>query len=177
MLTKKRGYFFTLDATLGLSVLIIGVVLVLSLYVNVPATTQVSLISNDLLSFLSNTMIKELNNPYAGIGGQLWKQGSITDEDNSLLQQIGEFYYKNNLDTAEMFVQNISKPIIPSQFKYEVWIDNARIYPRNATAEHLSSKGNSTIMLTSKKITFGILNKTTSNIWGPYKAEVFAWKK
>ena len=166
-----------LDATLGLFVLVIGVVLVLSFYVNAPAPGQISLISNDLLGFLSKTKIKELNNPYAGIGGQLWRQGSITDEENSLLQQIGEFYYKNNLETAERFVQNVSEQIIPSQFKYEVWMDDTMVYPRNPAAEHLSSKASSTIMLTSKKITFGIFNKTTSEVWGPYKVEVFAWEK
>lgn len=177
MLIKKRGYFFTLDAALGLFVLVIGMVLVLSLYANAPAPAQVGFISSDLLGFLSNTKIKELNNPYAGIGGLLWSQGSITNADNSLLQQIGEFYYKNNLDTAERFVQNVSEPIIPPQFKYEVWMDNTRIYPKNPAAEHLSSKNNSAILLTSKKITFGIFNRTTSEIWGPYKAEVFAWEK
>ena len=46
---KKRGYFFMLDATLGLFVLVIGVVLVLSFYVNVPAPGQISLISNVIL--------------------------------------------------------------------------------------------------------------------------------
>ncbi len=177
MLIKKKGYFFMLDATLGLFVLVIGVVLVLSFYVNAPLPTQVNLLSKDLLGFLSKTKIKDLNNPYAGIGGQLWKQGSITDEDNSLLQQIGEFYYKNNLDTAERFVQNVFEPIVPSQFRYELWIDNVLVYPKNPTAAHLSSKGNSTLLLTSKRVTFGIFNKTTSEVWGPYKAEVFAWEK
>lgn len=177
MLIKKRGYFFVLDATLGLFALTIGVLLVLSFYANVPAPTQVSLLSNDLLRFLSKTKIKELNNPYAGIGGELWKQDTITDADNSLLQQIGEFYYKNSLNTAEKFIQNVSEQVLPSQFKFEVWIDNVRLYPRNPTADHVKSRDNSALMLTSKRVTFGIFNRTTSEIWGPYKVEVFLWEK
>ena len=35
--------------------------------------------------------LKDLNNVYAGVGGELWNEGIITDADNSLLQQIGEF--------------------------------------------------------------------------------------
>ena len=173
---KKRGYFFILDAVLALTILVIGVFLVTSSYVDLPQPAQVSLLSDDLLNFLSNTKIKELNNPYAGIGGELWKQGEIADADNSLLQQTGEFYATSKLDTAEKFIQNVST-IVPPQFKYEVWIDDALLYPKTPSAEHIKSKNSTELLLTSKKLTFGILNKTTSDIWGPYKAEVFVWER
>ncbi|MBS3095897.1 hypothetical protein J4480_00485 [Candidatus Woesearchaeota archaeon] len=177
MLLKKRGYFFVLDAVLGLIVLVTGVVLITSSYINAPQPVQVELLSDDLLNFLSNTKIKDLNNPYAGIGGELWKQGEITDAENSLLQQAGEFYATNKPDTAEKFIQNVSKDIIPSQFRYEVWMNDIILYPKTPTAEHIKSKDGTGLLLTSKKITFGIVNKTTSNLWGPYNAEVFIWEK
>ena len=174
---KKRGYFFILDAVLGLSVLIIGVSLITSSYVKVPQAVQVGLLSDDLLNFLSNTKIKDLNNPYSGIGGYLWNQGVITDADNSLLQQIGEFYATNKPDFAEKFIQNISIDVVPVQFGYEVWIDNTILYPQTPSAEHIKSRNSTWLLLTSKKLTFGIINKTTSNLWGPYKAEVFVWER
>lgn len=174
---KKRGYFFILDAMLALTILVIGVFLVTSSYVRVPQPAQVSLLSDDLLNFLSHTKIKDLNNPYAGIGGALWSQGDITDADNSLLQQTGEFYAANKPDIAEKFIQNVSAGIIPPQFSYEVWIDDSLLYPKTPLAEHIKSRNSTGLLLTSKKLTFGILNKTTSNIWGPYKAEVFVWEK
>ena len=177
MMLKKRGFFFVLDAVLGLFVLVIGVVLITSSYVNVPQPTQVGILSDDLLNFLSNKKIKDLNNPYGGIGGELWNNGIITDGDNSLLQQIGEFYATNNLDIAEKFIQNASIGAIPIQFRYEFWMDNTILYPRIPSAEHIKSKNSTEILITSKKLTFGIINKTTSNIWGPYKAEVFVWEK
>ena len=177
MLIKKRGYFFLLDAMLGLSVIAIGAFLVFSLYINVPEQTQVGFLADDVLNFLSNTKIKDLNNNYAGIGGELWKQGTITEPDNSLLQQIGEFYAENNPDTAEKFIQNISSDAVPSQFRYEVWIDNRIVYPKTPSLEHLKSKNSTGLLLTSKKITFGIMNWTTGSLWGPYKAEVFVWQK
>ena len=177
MSLKKRGLFFTLDAVLGLTVLIIGIFLVTSSYVSVPQPVQVEILSDDLLDVLSNTKIRDLNNPYAGIGGVLWSQGLITDADNSLLQQIGELYAKNNLDTAEKFIQNVSKGIVPEQFRYEIWIDGTLLYPKTPSPEHIKSKTSTGLLLTSKKLTFGILNKTTSDVWGPYKAEVFVWER
>ena len=174
---KKRGYFFTLDAVLGLTVLVIGVFLITSYYINVQQPVQVGLLADDLMGFLSNTKIKDLNNAYAGIGGQLWTQGTITDADNSLLQQIGEFYKTSNLDIAEKFVQNVSKDVVPPQYLYEVWVEGMLIYPKSPSQSHMNSKSGTRLLLTSKKITFGILNRTTSDIWGPYKAEVFVWEK
>jgi len=177
MTLKKRGYFFVLDAVLGLMVLVTGVFLITSSYIDVPQPVQVELLSDDLLNFLSNTKIKDLNNPYAGIGGELWKQGEITEAENSLLQQIGEFYATNKPDTAEKFIQNVSKESIPSQFRYEVWMNGAILYPKTPSAEHIESKNSTGLLLTSKKITFGVINKTTSNLWGPYKSEVFVWER
>ena len=177
MSLKKRGYFFILDAILGTLVIVIGVLLMTSSYVNVPAPTQVGLLSDDLMNFLSSTKIKDINNPYAGIGGELWNQGAITDSENTLLQQIGEFYATQKLDVADKFVQNISGGVVPQQFRYEVWMDGITLYPKAKTPEHIKSRNSTELLLTSKKLTFGVLNKTTSNMWGPYKAEVFIWEK
>lgn len=177
MPVKKKGYFFLLDAMLGLSVIAIGAFLILSLYISSPEPTQVGFLADDLLNFLSNTRIKDLNNNYAGIGGALWRQGEITDGDNYLLQQIGEFYTANKLDIVEKFIQNISADTVPAQFSHEVWIDSRIVYPKNPSAAHIKSKDNTGLLLTSKKITFGIMNRSTSALWGPYKAEVFVWQK
>lgn len=174
---KKRGYFFTLDATLGLFVLVIGVFLVLSFNIEAPPPVQVGFIANDIMNFLSGTKIKDLNNPYAGIGGELWKQELITDSENTLIQQAGEFYYRQREDLAEKFLQNVSEQVVPSQFRYEIWLENTRVYPRSPSLEHIHSKDNTSIMLTSKRLTFGLVNKTVSEVWGPYKAEVFAWQR
>lgn len=177
MVHKKRGYFFIIDAVLALIIIVIGVFLINSSYVKIPQTTQVGLLSDDLISFLSNTKLKNLNNEYAGFGGELWNQKLIHDSDNSLLQQIGEFYATKNFDIAEKFIQNVSRDVIPSQFEYEVLINGQLLYPRNPTIQHNISKQNTKIMLTSKLLTFGIVNATSSEIWGPYKAEVFVWER
>ena len=49
MLLKKRGYFFVLDAVLGLIVLVTGVVLITSSYINAPQPVQVVILLNPLL--------------------------------------------------------------------------------------------------------------------------------
>lgn len=182
---------------LGLSVLIVGVFLISSSYVKAPQPTQVGLLSGDLLDFLSNTKIKNLNNPYAGIGGELQTRGYITEIDNSLLQQIGEFYEKDKissplpsvpppvppipqtepyLDVAEKFVQSVAGGVVPSQYRYEVLVNSKLLYPKTPTSEHTESRENTKLLLASKKIIFGVIDKKTGDMWGPYNAEVFVWE-
>jgi len=176
MSLSKRGYFFILDAVIALFILVIGIFLLSSYRVSVHSPSQVSLLSDDVLKILSNKKIKDFNNPYIGIGGELWRQGNITDPENTLLQQLGEFYATNKMELANKSIQNITVGIVPPQFNYEVWMNGVILYPQPQTPEHIRSKANTNLMLTSKKITFGVINKTTSKIWGPYKAEVYIWQ-
>ena len=96
----KRGFFFTLDAAFALMVIGIGMILMLSAYLSAPGTSQTGAIATDALSFLSTTLIENLNDPYAGISGTLWNQGKITQPKNTLLQQIGEFSAKGDEETG-----------------------------------------------------------------------------
>ncbi|MEK6943295.1 MAG: hypothetical protein AABX00_04495 [Nanoarchaeota archaeon] len=174
---KKRGYFFVFDALLGLMIIIIGIVLINSFYVKIRPAAQASLLSDDFLTFLSTKKIKDINNAYAGVGGVLWSQGHITNADNTLLQQAGEFYKKKKYDVAEQFILNVSDGVVPSQYLYELWMDDTLVYPRGPDAAHNSSKSKTRLLVVSRKITFGVMNATSAETFGPYKSEVYIWEK
>ena len=177
---NKKSYFFTLDAMLSLGVLVLGSFLIFTSFTKVPSKEQTAGLANDVSAFFSTTKIEDLDNPYCGIGGELWQQGYITNEDNSLLQQIGEFYhrYKKTNDAqlltiAEKCVINVTNELIPLQYKFEFWIDNVLLHPSSPTQQHIYSKGNTTILLPSKNIAYGILD---NDLFGPYEAEVLVWQ-
>lgn len=177
---NKKSYFFTLDAMLSVGILVLGSFLIFTSYTKVPSKVQVAILSEDIMDFLSTTKIEELNNPYAGIGGELWSQGYIKNKDNTLLQQIGEFYYKYRitddeefLTIAEKFIINITNELIPPQFKSEFLIDDVLLHPSDPTQQHIYSKGNTSILLPSRKLTYGILN---DDLFGPYEIEVLVWQ-
>lgn len=172
----KKGYFFTLDSMLSLGILILGSFLIFSSYTLVPSKIQTNILAKDIIDFFGNTKIEELNNQYAGIGGTLWQQGLIIDKDNSLLQQLGEFYFSNNLIIAEKFIVNITNNLVPPQFSFEFWIDDNLIFPSVLTEEHIFSKNSTDLLLTSRKITFGLINDSAVLI-GPYDVEVLVWQK
>lgn len=173
---NKRGYFFLIDSILALGVLVIGGFLIFSSYANAPQKEGATALAESLMDFFSNTRISDTNNPYAGVGGQLWQQGIITNEENTLLQQAGEFYANNNLDIAEKFIANVTKNSIPPQYLFEFRMDGKLLYPREPSQSHLDSKEATMLIIPSKKIVHGFLNEETGDLFGPYEAEILVWQ-
>lgn len=173
----KNAYFFLIDSILALGILVIGGFIVYSSYTKIPAKEDSSFLSETAMGFFTGTKIKNLNSPYAGLNGQLWQQGIITNEDNTLLQQIGVFYAKNDIVTAEKFISNITENTIPKQYLFEFRIDDQLLYPRNPSQNHLNSKASTQVLIPSRKLVHGFLNEETGELFGPYSAEVLVWKK
>jgi hypothetical protein len=93
---NRRGYFLTLDAFLTL-VLVLGL-----LFFVKPYSSQVShevFLQGDLLSVLSSVKIGEINNSYVK---SLISNGSITNLNQSVLEQIGEFYSSSSSFTTPL---------------------------------------------------------------------------
>ena len=159
----KKGYFFTLDAMISMGILVLGSMLIFSAYTRLPSQTQASELAQGTMEFLSSTKIKDLNNEYVGIGGILWNAGNITNGDNTLLQQMGQFYYE------------VRVPLIPGQFRLEFWIDSRMVYPKEADRQHNASKNSTTILIPSKKIVYGTIGES-AELFGPYEAEALVWQ-
>ncbi len=100
LFNNKRGYFFSLDAFIALLV-IIGVVI----FIKPPLvqTNYSDTLHQDLLSSLSSLKIGELDNFYAY---QWIADGSINNLNQSVLEQIGEFYALNET-RATLLAQSI----------------------------------------------------------------------
>ncbi len=97
---NKKAYLLSLDAFIAL-IIILGVVLFIK-----PTSVQVShdmKLQEDLISVLSSIKIGEVNNSYVK---QLISTGKITNFNQSVLEQIGEFY-ANSDPEAENLAQNI----------------------------------------------------------------------
>ncbi len=173
---NRRGYFFLIDSILALGILAVGVFLIFTAYTSIPYREEVTILSDDVMDFFANSKIKDINNEYAGLGGILWQAGLITNAENTLLQQAAEFYANNESDTAEKFILNLTVNSLPREFKFEFRIDNELLYPKNPSQEHLKSKNTTTILIPSKRIVYGISNKQTGEMFGPYNAEVLVWQ-
>ncbi|MBI3034588.1 hypothetical protein HYY72_05510 [Candidatus Woesearchaeota archaeon] len=160
----KRGYFFTLDAFVAMGIIVIGLVMILTSNYYSPVTVQPIALSNDVILSLSSTKVTEANNNYTL---NLVLNGSITNKDNSLLQQAGEFYVNNQRSMSSNFVRNVTYSLVPQQYSFNVSINRTTIYNRGSLAK------SSRLVVSTKSIVFGVYNDT---MWGPYPAEVSVWQ-
>lgn len=173
---NRKGYFFLLDSIIALGVLAVGAFLVFSTYTNTPFLEDVSILSEDLMQLFANNKIKDINNEYARVGGTLWQQGIINNSENTLLQQLGVFFAANNLDIAEKFINNLTQNILPQQFLFEIKIDDTLLFPQNPSLAHIQSKEKTAVLIPSRRLVHGILDKETGDLFGPFEVMVTVWQ-
>jgi len=173
----KRGFFFTLDAIMALTILAVGMFLVFSAMLVVPTRSQTEIIAADTMAFLQTTTIENLNDPIAGIGGSLWQQGKITKEKNTLLQQMGEFHAIGDHTTNEQFIEAVVGDFIAENHMVQVHINSVSAYPQIPSEELVTSRQSTDLLIAKTDIIFGIMNTTNFEMWGPTTITLSVWHR
>ena len=122
-------------------------------------------------------MINDLNNDYIW---HLEQNGNITDNSKTIIEQIGEFYYRNQTKNCNYCMILINSTInstlinmFPEDYNFIVIFDNKTIFTNINTGLQKISIENATIVIPSKAIVHGLYNKT--ELYGPYIIEVLSW--
>lgn len=163
---KKRGYFFTLDAFIAIGVIVIGIMLILFSYQYRPYQSQTLVLANNFMDSLANTKISEANYPYIY---ELRTNGTINNHENTILEQIAEFYVRGMSGTAKEMVVNLPVESVPKQYGLSLWINNTLIHNRSLEAKETR------FLASSKAMVMGVTNRT--HVWGPLEAEVRVWQR
>jgi len=179
---QRKAYIFSLDAIVAIGVMVIGIVLVLMSLSYTPTESQAVTLSQDLLNAFYSTRIYDLNDQDYLYVRFLKGNGNITNMENTILEQLGEFYYRSTslgcvycMALAGNIVKNISYYSIPEQYSFKMLVNNISLYERKSTNLMVSSEQNeSRLLMTSKRIFSGYINRT--DMWGPYTAEVIVWQ-
>ncbi|MBW2999982.1 hypothetical protein KY339_04880 [Candidatus Woesearchaeota archaeon] len=143
---KKQAAFFTIDALVGAMILITGILLLTSSYVSDQPRINLNYLSQDIINVLGTLTINELNSTNSYVNG-LITDGNITHLNNTVLEQIGEFWAKNDMGLAENLTRNITEGFVPDAYGFGLWISNELIYKRNIPI---------TSIVTSKRIISGM---------------------
>lgn len=175
---KKRGYFFTVDVTIAMVILVIGFILIWSFYVTETKKEQPYFYAQDAIDFLSHTTIASVSgtNPYMQ---SLVLDGNITSLDNTLLEQIALSYMNDNdkadadkTNAAGNITRYVLKDIIPVQYGIRLILNDTDIYVKNATTG--SGEDQSDTLISAKKMVVVVFNKV--NLSDPFMAEVRVWR-
>nr|MCK4930400.1 hypothetical protein [Nanoarchaeota archaeon] len=169
-MNKRGAYFFVIDSLIAGSIIFLSLIIIFTTHSLRPEAGPTLRIVGDYTNFLINVKVREFQGDYVQ---SLVDDGNITDLDNTLLEQLTEFYYYNESgkDTTTImanFIKEVSQGIIPEQRSFAVYMNKTRIY--NKTNTPLQEAG---LVLNSKKISFKRINETY--IYGPVILEVKVW--
>jgi hypothetical protein len=172
-MNKRGAYFFVIDALIAAMVIFISLIIIFTSHNMVPESSSSLRLVEDYANFLSSTKVREFQGEYVK---SLISDGNITNLDNTLLEQLTEFYYYNTTGrntTLIMwnFTQEISKGVVPDQRSLRLYLNNTILYSRS-----VSSFESSSLVLSSKKLSFiRITNDTKTFIYGPVMLDIMIW--
>jgi hypothetical protein len=169
-MNKRGAYFFVIDAFIAASIIFVTLMLIMNTHATKPESAPTLRMVEDYTEFLMNTKIREFEGPYTEI---LFNNHNITNLDNTLLDQLTEFYYYNSTGknmSAIMadFTREISQGIVSSQRSFAVYINDSLIYNRTQKQAEYAE-----LLLSSKKISYKRINDTY--IYGPVIVRVSVW--
>lgn len=169
LMNKRGAYFFVIDAMIAAIVIFISIMVIFTSHNMAPESSPSLRIVEDYTDFLTNTKVNQFQGAYVS-------SLNITGSDNTLLEQLVEFYYYNTTgnDTSQImwnFTSEISRGVIPDQRSVMVYINNTLIYNRSVSPIEKSN-----LVLSSKKLSFKrITNSTATFIYGPVVLDVKVW--
>src|SRR3989344_2139074 len=122
----KKGVFFSMDALIALSIMIIGTLI---LFPILDINNQDRFIQSDIVNSLSSLQMGEINN---SVVDNLFAQGLIDNPNKSVLEQIGEFYVTNKTIAKELS-ESIFEGINTDE-NFGIWFGDELIASKNTSA-------------------------------------------
>ena len=133
---KKKGYYYAIDVTLAIIIIIVGFLLVLANMSYEPEKMYTQQLSRDALNVLRDVNLADVcsfapcNCAYSNLTA-LCFSGDMRNKKITLLEYLGELYYRDMRPEAagiigEIFIDN---KVMPENYKFVMLISN----PKNAT--------------------------------------------
>ena len=136
---SKRAQFFSIDAMIALSIIVL---VVMTVYPSIKTHPKTSEVPSDIIEVLNTIKVGEID-------GINLNELNITNPDKLVIEQIGEFYLTN-----EALAKNLSETILSSINEREnigIWYGNTLLAAKNTTPFEDSKN-----VITKRQIVSGI---------------------
>ncbi len=122
----KKGVFFSTDALVALIIIFLSILVIFPLIKYSPSE---DFIQQDVVKVLSLLKVGDIDNSYVQ---NLISQGVISNLNNSLLEQIGEFYV-TDVDLAKEMAEEVLSNISEGD-NIGIWYENSLIFSKNTSS-------------------------------------------
>ncbi len=134
---RRQGLFFSVDAILAVLLLFAGLFVLSKIYTQAPDTRQLDAYAQDLLAGLGEIRVYELAAPW--VQAEI-RNGNITNLNNTVLFQIGEYWATNKTEKA----QNLSALLVGNLTPYfkgvRLTFDGEEVYNDTRAAPYAGRK-------------------------------------
>ena len=169
----KKGMFFTIDSIVAAGIILSVILFASSFYVKEQPNFYLNYLSQDLIRILSTLTVEEIDNEYINdrIAG-----GDIENLDNTVLEQVIEFWADDELEYANKTTSNVTDLLVPDIIGFGVWIDNETIYQRDMPIEESLVLSKKIVSGTAKGGSWGKTRQNPPTLLGPVIVEVRVWR-
>ncbi len=181
---RKKAYFFLMDGIFSIVILTIGFLIISSNKLQPGEELHLSIAAENTMNIFSSVRVNELCDESCNCSIRKLQdycyRNIILNKEQTLLDTLGELYFRNRKDDAGMLFDNITSEgdlFRKDLFEMEFRINKEKIYPDEDLTQ---MKAESFELISSKKIIYGYYeNALTGQVtfWGPYMAEVDVWRK
>lgn len=176
MMKNVKSQLFVFDLIFSVVILVISFSLVLSYFSNTYDNIDIYDLNNQIMNGFTLTELNSLNGDYIR---NLFISGEIRNYQNTVAQQVSEFYF-NDFSPTKEDSKNLTKffveDYIKKQFNFNITLKDTN---NNVTVlyEQINSKvkkEDSTLKSVTQRSVYGF--KSLSESYGPYTFKIEIWQ-
>jgi cell division protein FtsL len=171
-LNRKKSQIFIFDLILSVVILIVSIGIVLTYSSTSTTNSNLYNLNLEIMEGLTETKINDLNDD---VIRRMFVQEKIKNIENSIAQQLGEFYYLGNLDYSINVSSIFITPFLKQNMNFNMTLINDTggiIVLYNKTNSNIEFE-DAEISTSIDRSVFGIINRTDS--FGPYILNIKLW--
>jgi hypothetical protein len=171
---KLRAQIFIFDMIVSFVILLLAVALIFNYYLNTEENLDVYDLNMEILNGFINTKINDLNDQEIRL---LFVSGKIKNIENTVAQQVSEFYYYGNKDLAKNLTRIFVEDYSEKQLNLNMTIQHEnKTWPEEQI--FFSGRNNigideSLVVASSSRVIFGF---NSTDYYGPYIFKIKIWK-
>ncbi len=122
VLTMKKGMYFAIDAFLAAMIVVLGIIIASTFFINKNQMTPLASLSHDFSQILASMNVSNVRNEYLD---QLRSSGILSPEEEkySLSEFIARLYTEGRKTEVALLMQNLSGSFIPANLQMQFVID------------------------------------------------------
>lgn len=169
---SSKSQIFMFDLILASLILIVTVGIVFSYYISTTENVDIYDYNYEILSGMTQTKINSLNSVEIR---QMFIENKIKNIDNTVAQQIGEFYHQGEIDLARNLTTIYIEDYVNKQMNFRVTIYNQTneevLFEDVKNGKNESDSGS--ILSVTQRTVFGFIDKDTT--YGPDTIKIEIW--